>query len=398
MWHWKFQNPQFKTWSDWLKEEFRKTHPNVSYEFVQPAALFDQVRTAIAAGGDVPDVVGVSEMGFVKGVYEGGYWLDLKPYIDADQEWKKWVEGWSAVPQVQWMIDGKIIVNNISSGPMFIYYRKDLFEKAGVQPPKTFDELLALVPKFQAIGVDTMATGLDPTSAWQYAPWFWTMAGIIDYDWALQRQVNECGGPWAGDPVAKEALENFLKLYKEGVLRKQTPQEKYHPDASGAFARAEVAMYYHAGVWNNSFIPDLENVGVIYFPALKAGDKPVFMGSNDIAVSVLDVTEEQKDPDHREAVVEFVKLMASPASQSLLWDVGVMPLLPEAIGATDAEDQKLTAQQIMMSSSPDARTLFYDIQIATLNKAMSDGMLGLLIDATTIDQVLADLDAACAGQ
>ena len=398
MWHWKFGQPAFKEWTDWLKRTFEADHPNVTLEYYQPAELGPEVQTAIAAQENVPDFVGVGGEAWETAAAEAGRFLDLTDYINSDSEWHGWVEGWSAVPKAQYTYKDQIIKINITNGPNFIYYRKDIFEQAGVEPPETFDELMALPSAFEAIGVDTMVSGLDSTTLWQYQPWFYSIAGTIDYEWALARQADECQ-PWSGDPVAKEALETFQKVYDEGVLRKQSPQEKYDPDAKQAILQGDAAMLYTGGVWLNAgFGDDIDKVGAMYWPALDKDSNHVLMGSNDVAVAVLSVTEGQKDPARQAIIVELAKFMCSPASQEKIWEVGLMPLMPEAVTAEETDAQKLTADQIRKAASPDVDVLYYLTQIPEVGRALGDGMLGLLLDVKTPDEVLADIDAACAAR
>jgi ABC-type glycerol-3-phosphate transport system substrate-binding protein len=302
------------------------------------------------------------------------------------------------VPEAQYIYNGVVFMVSLSNGPNFIYYRKDLFEDAGVEPPETIEDLLALPPAFEAIGVDTMVSGLDSTTIWQYIPWFYNIAGGIDYEWALDRQADECQ-TWTGDPVAEEALLTFERLYDEGVLRKQSPQERYDPDAKQAFIQAEAALQYTAGVWlNGGLADDIDNIGALYFPVLNAGDNPVLLGSNDVAVSILNVTDEQKDPAHQDLMLEFAKFISSPESQAVIWEVGLMPLMPEAISSEDTGAQQLVAEQVRMAAASDVNVLYYAATIPEVGQALGEGMLGMLIDVKTVDEVLADIDAACAAR
>jgi len=398
VWHWKFGQTAFKEWSDWVKETFEADHPNVTLDYYQPADLGPEVQAAVAVKEGVPDVVGMGGNSWEAPAVEAGIFLDIGSAIDADPEWQEWTAGWSSVPEAQYIYNGMVFVVNLSNGPNFIYYRKDLFEEAGVEPPETIEDLLALPPAFEAIGVDTMVSGLDSTTLWQYVPWFYSIAGAIDYGWALDRQADECQ-TWTGDSVAEEALLTFERLYDEGVLRQQTPQEKYDPDAKQAFIQGKVAMQYTAGVWLNGGLADnIDNIGALYFPALNAGDNRVLMGSNDVAVSILNVTDEQKDPAHQDLVLEFAKFISSPESQAMIWEVGLMPLMPEAITSEDTSAQRLVADQVRMAAAPDVNVLYYAPQIPEVGQVLGEGMLGMLIDVKTVDEVLADIDAVCAAR
>ena len=108
------------------------------------------MRTAVGAGQGPTFIYG----------WGGGV---LKSYVDAGQ-----VDDLSGFlkdnPGVQdrylpavlknGVIDGKTYAlpnNNVQ--PVVLYFNKDVFDKVGAQAPKTWDELMALVPKFKDAGI-----------------------------------------------------------------------------------------------------------------------------------------------------------------------------------------------------------------------------------------------------
>ena len=70
----------------------------------------------------------------------GGFVEDLKPYIDKTKPeviaWNDFVPAFQKV--AEW--DNKIVGVPFGAYFMMLHYRKDLFDKAGMQPPKTVDE------------------------------------------------------------------------------------------------------------------------------------------------------------------------------------------------------------------------------------------------------------------
>jgi multiple sugar transport system substrate-binding protein len=60
-------------------------------------------------------------------------------------------------------------------GPMALYYRKDLFEKAGIVPPKTWDEYYSAAQKIKAAGGHV--TNLDPSAGSFLAAMTWQAGG-----------------------------------------------------------------------------------------------------------------------------------------------------------------------------------------------------------------------------
>jgi len=67
-------------------------------------------------------------------------------------------------------VDGKQYGMPTSYSTWAIYYRKDLFEKAGVEPYKTFDDLVASCKAFRDKGLTPIALGSK--APWPLAGWF----------------------------------------------------------------------------------------------------------------------------------------------------------------------------------------------------------------------------------
>src|SRR5438067_10515391 len=85
-------------------------------------------------------------------------------------------------------IDGKTYaLPNNSMQPVFLFYDKDLFTRIGAQPPKTWDELMALVPKFNAAGIAPFSLGGQ--SKWPQLMW-------------EEYLVDRLGGPQVFDAIA----------------------------------------------------------------------------------------------------------------------------------------------------------------------------------------------------
>ena len=75
-------------------------------------------------------------------------------------------------------VDGKQIAIPYDSGPMVIFYNKDMFKAAGVAEPKpgwTMDEFKAAAKKLTAAGQDR--PGDDPRATWASTSWVRTLTG-----------------------------------------------------------------------------------------------------------------------------------------------------------------------------------------------------------------------------
>jgi len=133
------------------------------------------------------------------------------------------------------VVDGKtyaLPMNKVN--PVTMYYNTDLLKKAQVEIPKTWDDLMAAVPKLKAIGVAPIALGGQ--SRWPELMW-------------LEYLVDRTGGsePWSrvlagekdawSDPAIRDALVKIQQLVDAGAF-----QDSFASTASNS--GSELALLY----------------------------------------------------------------------------------------------------------------------------------------------------------
>ena len=112
-------------------------------------------------------------------------------------------------------------------------YRKDILEEQGIEPPTTYDELMAALPKLEEAGIGAMtsrgSTGHQVTAAWllHLAPLGGT---VFDDEW----------NPQINSPEAVEAAEVLREITKTGP--NGIPSYGFS-EASAAFLQGDAAMY-----------------------------------------------------------------------------------------------------------------------------------------------------------
>ncbi len=83
--------------------------------------------------------------------------------------------GQSLDPSQLIKIDGKIMAIAFMTNAQHLYYRKDLLEKAGVQPPKTYEEVLAAAKALKDKGISEYPFALNTKAGWNLAEEFVNM-------------------------------------------------------------------------------------------------------------------------------------------------------------------------------------------------------------------------------
>lgn len=127
---------------DVLKREVAKKYPDIEIQFnlmpYEGGAWHDSYLTWFQAEDSTIDLLGVAPY-WLPEFAQQGWLLPLNGRVDktiTDQLMPSMIEDFS--------IDGKLLaLGSWWGGIGGLYYRKDLLDKAGLQPPKTYDELVA---------------------------------------------------------------------------------------------------------------------------------------------------------------------------------------------------------------------------------------------------------------
>ena len=400
-WNGKLHESGYKAWSDAVIAEYHKLHPNVTINAVEPGGISGYetaMKTALASGGTLPDLVGLDSDAFQSQLTAAGDFLDLSPFIKADPNWQKSTKYFSIDTPLSYEYKGDVYQAPVDAGPSVVYYWKDIFKKAGIKKvPQSLSDYYALVPKLQAAGYPTLVTGLNAASNWQDDAWFWQLAANINHSWVVQRQSNNCGFKYAGDPVATKAITAFAQLYHSGVISKDSPQLAYDPDQKTAFYNRTAAMAWSSGLWlDGGFGSNIGNVGILPFPPATATGKFSLDTIPGINLSAVNVTSEQKTAAHQAAVVDFIKFLTGPFSEKEIWNTGYsLPLDPHAIGSQSDPAHALIRAESNLVHSPRFQAITELATVPQVDSALGNGLLGVLLGSETAPQVLASVDAAC---
>ncbi|CZF80725.1 putative ABC transporter-binding protein precursor [Grimontia celer] len=74
--------------------------------------------------------------------------------------------GQSLQPTQLIKIDNKVMAVAFMANSQHLFYRKDILEKAGVEPPKTFDDMIAAGKKIQEMGLMKYPIALNTKTGW----------------------------------------------------------------------------------------------------------------------------------------------------------------------------------------------------------------------------------------
>jgi raffinose/stachyose/melibiose transport system substrate-binding protein len=169
--------------------------------------------------------------------------------------------------------NGKMYGLPLTADCWVIYYNKKLFRDAGVEVPKTVEDMMASVAKFKAKGIIPAVT--DGKDAWPLVETFDNLAERINgnfgrVDAALKRTAKFT------DPDFVQAATLLQKMATSGLFADDLLVSDYGASRN-LFGQGKAAMYF-MGTWEVGLATDAnfsqefrDNVDAFKFPVLKGG-------------------------------------------------------------------------------------------------------------------------------
>lgn len=245
-------------WKKWT-DEFNKSHPEiqVKVEFI-PDDAWDQRMKASQAAGTAPDIkiVNYNKIAFAS---KQGELTALDEYMEP----AVWDDLFENINDFVSVGDKHYAYPMLVEPSSVLYYRKDYFEEAGLdpsKPPVTWDELIEYGKKLATKGrYGLLAAGNDVELGWTH----WGLQGMVG-----QRPISD---DWSEATINNDAYKQLItlwkQLYEENILPKQAPSP-YNDIKSFAEGRSGMAI---SGSWaigglRNDYPDVLDKVGVAVLP------------------------------------------------------------------------------------------------------------------------------------
>ncbi|MEZ0491060.1 extracellular solute-binding protein [Kineococcus sp. TBRC 1896] len=257
-----------------------------------------KIKTAIGAGQAPTIIFG----------WGGG---TLRSYVEADQvdDLTSWLQENAAVKDrlfdaafAAGTVDDKIYALPTETvQPIVLFYNKKLFDQVGAQPPTTWDELMALVPTFNAAGIAPIS--LAGQSRWTNMMWLELLFDRIGGP-ELFESIYEGQPNWT-DPAAIDALTKVQDLVRADGFITGFASVTADSNADQALLYTDRAAMMLQGTWTyggmktdgGDFV-SAGNLGYMNFPEVAGGkgDPMNAFGNPAQYVSVSSqASQEQKD-------------------------------------------------------------------------------------------------------
>jgi ABC-type glycerol-3-phosphate transport system substrate-binding protein len=286
---------------------FNKQYPNVSVKYTPAGDQLPTILATAVSGGKPPDMASVPQPGLMKDFQAKGALQPIdyaKSAIDAN-----FGSDWSKLGTIGGKLYGLVFK---AANKSTVWYNVSSFKDAGVQPPKTWNELLTDAGTLQSSG--TPAYSVGGADGWTLTDLFENIylrqAGPDKYD-----QLSSHAIPWT-DPSVKTALSTMAKVLGDTSNiaggTSQALQNDFPTSVSDVYTSPpKAAMVFEgdfvAGVILSSTKAKPETgFNVFPFPSIN-NSPPVVMGGGDTVITFKNTP----------AVQALVNYLATPEAASI---------------------------------------------------------------------------------
>ena len=280
IWHWMTDRQE--AFEKLAEQYYNETGVRVTFETYAPTDVYKNKISAAATADLLPDVFNpIADKKETASYIKAGFIEDLT----AEMEKEGWKDSFFTKALTQntyeegneWDVKPGIYAVPLDVNSLMIYYNKDLFAQAGLDPenpPKTWTEFIEAGKALRAANIQPFTSGFGEG---------WLIGAFAQsYQWNLfgkegVLQTIEDKIPYT-DPRWVRIFELFAemrdnKLFASGIVT------MVNKDAERSFATGKAAMAFN-GSWGvnvyHSMAPDL-NYGVMAPPALTDAQYPLML-------------------------------------------------------------------------------------------------------------------------
>ena len=321
-------------------ERFNEEFPDVTVEAQGVENDPYKTRLQTAMGTDAqPDVFHSWGGGWLQQFVDAGLVASLDDYLEANAEWS----GQLSQPALDVStFEGSVYAVPAILGGVYMWYRTDVFEEHGIEPPQTYDELLQVVETLNDAGVTpiTLANASSWTGSFYYMYLVQRLAGE---DAFLDAYNREEGASFASEPFV-EAGERIQELVEADAFIDGFNGLNYDTGESNAPLWSGDAAMQLMGDWllnaARTDVPDIaDSIDFFPFPAIDppdgTGDATSMVGGVNGAFSV------SADAGNPEAAMALARYLSDAESAQAVVDEALgTPAIEEGVQIDDPYMQR----------------------------------------------------------
>lgn len=262
-----------------------------------------------------------------------------------------------------------------------VYYRKDIFEKLGLEVPKTWDEFLAACAKLKENDITPITIGTK---------YLWTAAGVFDYLNLRTNGYNVHNDLTAGkikytDERIRKTFGHWDELVKPGYFIENHASMSWQ-EALAPMVQGKAAMY----VMGNFAVAPLREAGLtddqldfFQFPVIN----PEVAMAEEAPTDTFHIPSGAKN---KEDARKFLAFLGTKDIQTMVnKELGQLPIHKDA----EVKDDKFIQAGFDMLSNASDLAQFYDRDApAEMAKAGMEGFQEYMVKPERKDKILERLD------
>ncbi|MGM1062296.1 extracellular solute-binding protein [Saccharothrix sp. Mg75] len=290
--------------------EFQRAHEGVTVDvqYIQVQTRAERFKAAFSDPASAPDVAEFGNTDLAGYVAGGGF---------AELDLSTWDEAGDLLPAVldTGKVDGKVYGVPWYVGVRALYYRTDVFQELGLQPPATLDAIATTARAIRAAKPDLL--GISAGGKYTY--------GAMPFVWANGGDIAKKDGAGYVSTIDSAESKAGLRQYTELIADDICPPAQCAAnggDASVEAFRAGKAAMVIGGDFNRRSVDASTAAGkyaVVPVPGRTAGTiAPAFAGGNLLGVL--------KGSQRRTLAQEFTRLLGGKTYQRKMFDaMGNLP-------------------------------------------------------------------------
>ncbi|MFD9543045.1 extracellular solute-binding protein [Streptomyces sp. NPDC060022] len=292
--------------------DFEKSHEGakVEVEYIPVDTRAQRIKAAFNDPKSAPDLIEYGNTDTAGYVRDGGL-------ADVSKEFAAWDDAKDTDPTAKQSVTvgGQVYGAPLFVGVRALYYRTDIFEDLGIEPPKSQDELISTAKKVHKEKPDLYGLAVGGAYTYGAMPFIWAHGGEL---------ADETGVTYASainSEKARKGIEAYTSLFGDDNCPAAKCASMGGNATVTAFASGKAAMaiggdFSHAAVEAGSV---KGKYAVVPLPGVAEGSiAPAFAGGNNIGVL--------KSSSHRTLAVDLMKSLTGKKTQAKMFDaMGWLP-------------------------------------------------------------------------
>ncbi|WP_406354185.1 extracellular solute-binding protein [Streptomyces sp. NBC_01635] len=355
---------------------FEKAHDGaeVTVEYIPVETRAERIKAAFNDPKSAPDLVEYGNTDTAGYVKDGGL-------ADVTEEFGAWDEAKDTDPTARQSVtvDGKVYGTPYFVGVRALYYRTDVFDELGLEPPASQAELISTAREIRAAKPDLYGIAVGGAYTYGAMPFLWAHGGEL---------ATGKGGSYASaidTPEARKGIEAYTSLFGDDNCPAAKCAGMGGNDTVTAFASGKAAMaiggdFSHAAIEAGTV---KGKYAVVPLPGVKSGSiAPAFAGGNNLGVL--------KSTSHRTLAVDLMQRLASKKAQGELFDaMGFLPTFSDV-------RQQVAAKEPFLK--PFVETLAADTKFVPASPAWAQIDASLVLPTMFQEVVSGKKDVAAASE